>query len=125
MTSLDAKIRQLRDAAVRRLAAIMDVPADTMTDLAGMSHWASNWAALNEETDGCATMPVLSDHPRVYRHVQETRADTWIIPHGLGCVPTVTVIIPDGACMVLTEDRDPDVKTTVIRFGEPVAGRAY
>jgi len=139
VTSLDAKLLELQDATVRRLGAILDIPADTLTDLAGMSHWA----ALGQETGGCGIMTGMSDETttepaatpdgdpaapdRCYHHDQTTASDVWTIPHNLGQAPLVTINDASGRYMGggIIEISDPDVNTKVIRFGAPVAGRAY
>jgi hypothetical protein len=59
-----------------------------------------------------------------YVHTQTTPAATWVIPHGLGRIPSVVLLDPDGQEF----DADvlhPSLDTTSVVHGQPTAGTAH
>lgn len=59
-----------------------------------------------------------------YEHTQAVPAATWTINHGLGLIPSVTVVGTDDQ-EVKVEIHFPDANTVVIKHAYPFAGTAY
>lgn len=65
-----------------------------------------------------------------FEFVQSAAANEWVIPHQLGYRPVIEALegLSEGSNsdgLEWSTRRDPDVYTTVLTWGSPVAGRAY
>lgn len=59
-----------------------------------------------------------------YEHNQAVPAATWTINHGLGLIPSVTVVGTDDQ-EIKVEAHFPDDNTVVVKHTNPIAGTAY
>ena len=51
-------------------------------------------------------------------------SDTWVVAHGLGTYPDVTVIDTGDTVVIPTVHYDSNVQVTVL-FGSPTSGKVY
>jgi hypothetical protein len=67
----------------------------------------------------------------VFEFVQTEAVAEWVIPHQLGYPPNIQALEGTGPRTADADGlwwmfrRDPDLETTILTYGSPVAGRAY
>lgn len=91
--------------------------------LAGARLW-STLEACTLEWDGSAWRKLGAGADRNYVHQQAIPSDVWVVPHGLGKIPAITVIDSAGD-EVRGEVRHDSTTQSTITFAFPFSGAAH
>ena len=58
-------------------------------------------------------------------HIQHTQSNEWVINHGLGFIPNITVVDSEGVVVEGSYDYSEDGNTVTARFTQIFSGKAY
>lgn len=118
----DDDVEIVRDVLARRPAL-----GDLMLVHRDETGWIVSGVIGPSSSSGGGVSPGTGD--KYYEHVQSTPASTWMIPHGLGKKPSITVFDSAGTRMhgVIEHVTDDLAEVTFLYAGEPVgfSGVAY
>jgi hypothetical protein len=60
-----------------------------------------------------------------YVHIQHAQSNEWVINHGLGFIPNITVVDSEGVVVEGSYDYSEDGNTVTARFTQIFSGKAY
>jgi hypothetical protein len=83
---------------------------------------------VEEGLPGPPGPPGPSGSSAFYRHIQAVASTEWAVPHALGFIPNVTVMVNMGQpalSMAVGEIQHQDIYNLTITFAFPITGEAY